>query len=345
MPCATLLFRRGLCLFLLLWPLSGLPVSADSSDLIDLSSATIVVRGEPREAGERVASQVLQEELEARLGARLPISTAWPGTAPVTIVVAAGLRPGSSIAVAWCTGGAAGPAWRSGPGGISARGVQLRAVATVVWILGADGRGALFGVGHLLRATPLGARRLRGPVRAGCPPRSRVVSTPAYAIRGHQLGYRQHSNTYDAWDEARYDRYIRDLALFGANSIENIPLQDTRVSPHFRLPRDQMNVAISRVCARYDLDYWIWVPADFDLADAARRAEALATLEAMFASDAAGWMRSSFRAATPVTTRRNWCCHICRTWRRDCRSTTRAPRSGSRCNGFRRRRWTGSTNR
>ena len=41
-----------------------------------------------------------------------------------------------------------------------------------------------------------------------------VTSSPAYSIRGHQLGYRHHSNTYDAWDEARFDRYIRELALF-----------------------------------------------------------------------------------------------------------------------------------
>ena len=152
----------------------------------------------------------------------------------------------------------------------------------VVWVLGADGRGALFGVGEVLRELRWSPGASAAQPR-GLPATLDVTSTPAYAIRGHQLGYRQHSNTYDAWDEARYDRYIRDLALFGANSIENIPLQDTRVSPHFPASRDEMNVAISRVCDRYDLDYWIWTPADYDLADAAKRAQTLDTLEAMFA--------------------------------------------------------------
>ena len=95
-----------------------------------------------------------------------------------------------------------------------------------------------------------------------------MATAPRYAIRGHQLGYRQHSNTYDGWDVRHYEQYIRELAMFGANSVENIPFQDTRVSPLFTLPRDQMNVAISEICARYDLDYWIWTPIDFDLNDA-----------------------------------------------------------------------------
>ena len=148
------------------------------------------------------------------------------------------------------------------------------------------------------------ARRVRGSAARPARRRSTSTSTPAYAIRGHQLGYRQHSNTYDAWDEARYDRYIRDLALFGANSIENIPLQDTRVSPHFPVPRDEMNVAISRVCARYDLDYWIWTPADFDLADAAQAGRRRSTRSRRCSRRCRGSTRSSCLAAILATTRR-----------------------------------------
>jgi hypothetical protein len=255
------------------------PTDAVAADLVDLSAATIVVRPDPRPAAERAASQVLQEELETRLGTRLPISTTWPADAPVTIVVASGVRGGASP---W-PGAPAMP--RRATDQTAPESFQLTVTTTggrsVVWVLGDDGRGALYGVGHVLRSlrwTPGGSPALE----RGLPADLDLQSTPAYAIRGHQLGYRQHSNTYDAWDEARYDRYIRDLALFGANSIENIPLQDTRVSPHFTLPRDAMNVAISRVCARYDLDYWIWTPADFDLADTGKRAATLDDLEALF---------------------------------------------------------------
>jgi hypothetical protein len=255
------------------------PALSSASDLVDLSTATIVVRPEPRPAAEQTAAQVLQEELETRLGVRLPISTTWPSAAPVTIVVASGLAGG---AAPW-PGAPAVPQPAMAPPG--PEGFRLRVASTggraIVWVLGTDGRGALYGVGHLLRSLKWTPERSTALPR-GLPATLDVQSTPAYAIRGHQLGYRQHSNTYDAWDEARYDRYVRDLALFGANSIENIPLQDTRVSPHFPLSRDAMNVAISRVCARYDLDYWIWTPADFDLADGPKRAATLDQLEAMF---------------------------------------------------------------
>ncbi len=254
------------------------PSLAAGGDLVDLTRATIVVRPEPRPAAERAAAEVLREELGRRLGA-----PAGPApTAPVTIVVASGLRAGA--AADWVGPGVVVPLLH--PAALQPEGYQLRVqrtgAATRVWVVGADGRGALFGTGALLRALRWSPGNAGGP--RGIPGDLDISSSPAYPIRGHQLGYRQHSNTYDAWDEARYDRYIRELALFGANSIENIPLQDTRVSPHFPVPRDVMNVTVSRICARYDLDYWIWTPADYDLADAPLRAATLDRLDAMFAA-------------------------------------------------------------
>src|SRR5690606_34161701 len=38
----------------------------------------------------------------------------------------------------------------------------------------------------------------------------------------------------------------------------------------------------ARICEKYDLDYWVWTPADFDLLDAAARAEALEKHEAFY---------------------------------------------------------------
>ena len=258
------------------------PVSARAADFVDLTNATIVVAPGTSPAGARVAAEVLQEELQARLGTRSAIVDRWPGDAGTAIVVAAGLEAGKPAP--WQGNVPAVPA--GGAASRTAEGFHLQVAAaggrTTVWVLGADARGALFGVGELLRQLRWAPGQPSAAGR-GIPAGLDISSAPAYPIRGHQLGYRHHSNTYDAWDEARYDRYIRELALFGANSIENIPLQDTRVSPHFPLPRDEMNVAISRICARYGLDYWIWTPADFDLADAGKRAENLAALDALFA--------------------------------------------------------------
>src|SRR5207249_6878415 len=96
------------------------------------------------------------------------------------------------------------------------------------------------------------------------------------------LGYRNTANSYDGWDEKQFEQYIRELALFGANSIEGIPFQGGRRSPHMPVPRDVMNRKLSEICARYELDYWIWTPADFDLKDVTRRAQFLEEHEALF---------------------------------------------------------------
>jgi hypothetical protein len=145
-----------------------------------------------------------------------------------------------------------------------------------VWILGADGRGTLFGVGEVLRAMHWTAGR------ATIPGDLEVATAPRYAIRGHQLGYRQQANSYDGWDDRQFDQYIRELALFGNNSIEGIPHQDSRPSSVFTLSRADMNRRISESCARYDLDYWLWMPAEFDLKDQPRRVQELQKVDTLF---------------------------------------------------------------
>ncbi|MCX8065894.1 MAG: hypothetical protein N3G21_12105 [Candidatus Hydrogenedentes bacterium] len=135
----------------------------------------------------------------------------------------------------------------------------------ILWIIGYDHRGILFGVGKLLRI----AEFCDGKV--SIPHKLCLVSSPISPIRGHQLGYRARANSYDAWDVPQYEKYIRELAFFGNNSVENIPFQDEQFSPHMKVPRREMNKAISQICKIYGLDYWVWVPADFDLRDSEKR--------------------------------------------------------------------------
>ncbi len=47
-----------------------------------------------------------------------------------------------------------------------------------------------------------------------------LTSSPHYAVRGHQLGYRPKTNAYDAMTVEMWDQYIRELAIFGTNTIE-----------------------------------------------------------------------------------------------------------------------------
>lgn len=131
----------------------------------------------------------------------------------------------------------------------------------LLWILGADGRGAFFGVGQLLRELHW------QPGKASLPASLRMESSSTLPIRGHQLGDRHTANSWDGWDDRQFEQYMRELALFGANSVEGIPFQDTRKSRHLKISRAAMNRRLSELCAQYDLDYWVWCPAEFDLKD------------------------------------------------------------------------------
>ena len=138
-----------------------------------------------------------------------------------------------------------------------------------ITVIATDRLGALFAVGYLLRTLDWSKGRVAMTQAAN------TTQSPDYAIRGHQLGYRAQANSYDAWDEKTYDQYIRELIFFGANCVENIPFQDERPTPIMPLSRPEMNRAMSAICDKYDVDYWVWTPADFDLTDTEKRAAAL----------------------------------------------------------------------
>ena len=91
-----------------------------------------------------------------------------------------------------------------------------------------------------------------------------------YPIWGHQIGYRNAANSWDAWTVNQFEKYIRQLALFGTNSIENIPFQDGKPGPHMKVPRKEMNRRMSEICNNYGLEYWVWTPADVDLSDTSK---------------------------------------------------------------------------
>jgi hypothetical protein len=144
---------------------------------------------------------------------------------------------------------------------LPAEGYHLRTFdnggAPGVQIVGNDERGILFGVGGLLRALEMRRDSVTLPGTLD------IQTAPKYALRGHQLGYRPKTNSYDAWSVPMWESYIRDLAVFGANAIELIPPRsdDAADSPHFPLPPMQMMIEMSRLAKEYGLECWIWYPA------------------------------------------------------------------------------------
>ncbi len=238
---------------------------------IDLSRAVVVVP-DGLSGPEEKAVQVLVEEVRARSGIAWDVMLRWPREAlPVVVVGPARLLRADTS-----------PLRDQVPprpaAGDARDGYWLRTIddrgrgAPVVLVAGGDSRGVLFGVGRLLRALRM------GPGKVVLPDRIELASAPKYPLRGHQLGYRPKTNSYDAWDLPQWDRYIRDLALFGTNAIELIPPRsdDDADSPHFPRPPLEMMVGMSKICADYGLDVWIWYPAmDASYADPGTVARAL----------------------------------------------------------------------
>jgi hypothetical protein len=90
-----------------------------------------------------------------------------------------------------------------------------------------------------------------------------VRTAPAYPLRGHELGYRPKTNSYDGFTPAMWEQYIRDLAIFGTNAVQLIPPRsdDADHSPHFTLPKLEMMATVSQLLDDYGFDVWIWYPA------------------------------------------------------------------------------------
>ena len=255
--------------------LSQVSAMAEQSQ-IDLARAVVVVRPGKLPPAEKMAASILVDELAKKTAVRLAVQASWPERAEAVIAIST--RDDRSF---WSSR----VPRREGEGLPEARpeGFAIRVVSGMpgttgpaVFVTGADARGTMYGVGRLLREI----RWAKGQIRLDAS--FDLATAPAYAIRGHQLGYRAAANAYDAWTPERYEQYVRELVIFGANCIENIPSQDTRQSKLMPIPREEMNLKLAEICAKYDVDHWIWTPAVFSLKDEKRRAAELDKHEAFY---------------------------------------------------------------
>lgn len=124
-------------------------------------------------------------------------------------------------------------------------------------VLGKDERGEFYGMARMLRK--ISAKQ--GEVL--CSETIHGISmTPEYPLRGHQLGYRDKNNTYGAWTIKDYERYIRDMALFGANAIELLPpkTDDALYSSTFVEDPLELMIEVAKIIHSYHMDVWLWYP-------------------------------------------------------------------------------------
>lgn len=241
------MMREKILLMMFLW----LPALVFAGT-VDFSGATLLVSPELKSPVRETVIQMIWEETQKRTQLQVPVSE----NRPQTPVIAIALASDKSVA------GIALPSAAKSLSLPESFAVVLDETSKqpVLWLIGFDRRGALFAAGHFLRHASFERKRIA--VDTAC----QTVTAPEYPIRGHQIGYRGLANSYDAWSPGQYEQYIRELAIFGANSIEIIPFWSKTSSLMKTLPED-MNRHISDVCRRYDLDLWAWTPSDADLSD------------------------------------------------------------------------------
>jgi hypothetical protein len=129
-----------------------------------------------------------------------------------------------------------------------------------IGISGSDERGVLYGIGKLLRSIDM----RKGAVFI--PADLEEKSAPRFSIRGHQIGYRALSNSYDGWSIEQFETYVQELAYFGTNCIELIPpcAADPLASPNMKYNPANMMAMMSGVLDTIGLDVSIWYPNLFE---------------------------------------------------------------------------------
>ena len=199
------------------------------SQSIDISNATII-NFEMNDKVVLKAVSMLQEEITKRSTIILPVSNKMNKSAKPMILVGLENQTESFPAKVQKV--------LSEMPSIKNEGYRIAVMEEnkTIAVIGVDARGVLYGIGKLLRKMEIRTGQILVPVDL------KIASSPAYPIRGHQLGYRPKTNSYDAWTPAQFDQYIRDLAIFGANSIEIMPprTDDDFTSVHMKLPAIEM---------------------------------------------------------------------------------------------------------
>lgn len=212
---------------------------------------TVIIPQNPTYMEQRTA-QVFTEEIEKRTGVCLPISHEIPENGSFFLLAE---QENFQNQFASQAGEAAGKlAALPVPG---KEGFRVVKTGDQVFGVGADGRGVFYAMARILRKVEIRKDSITCPDSL-----DNLSMTPEYYLRGHQLAYRDKQNTCPAWTVDDFDRYIRDLALFGSNSIEILPprTDDNLYSALFQQDPFEVMVELSRRIHSYGLDVWLWYP-------------------------------------------------------------------------------------
>lgn len=216
---------------------------------INLSEAVLILV--PRMSGpEKKTSEMLLDEIEKRSWIHWPVTNKLPEKGNKGVVLGQRKEIIRSF-----------PALADDlkdEGHQKAEGFQILTLESgLIVIAGNDERGVLFGAGRLLRLMDYARDQVSLPHPVN------LTTSPHYPLRGHQLGYRPKTNSYDGWSLPMWEQYIRDLVIFGTNAIELIPpvSDDDADSPHFTLDPMKMMIRMSQLAKDYGIECWVWYPS------------------------------------------------------------------------------------
>jgi hypothetical protein len=245
--------------------------SNEPKNRLDLSKATILISAEIKSPVKESAAAILTEEISKRTALNLQTAGNWDAKTVIAVALSGDKNLLGEVVPK--REGANMPELKE-------EGYRLfhevRNGKNILWIIGADARGILYGIGKLLMIAETKEKQI------SLAQATDIASSPEYTIRGHQFGYRMTANSWDAWTIQQFDQHFREQILFGANSIEGIPFQDERLDTLMKYPRAVMNIELSKICEKYDADYWVWAALEVDLKNSAQRQAALDKYEALF---------------------------------------------------------------
>ena len=157
---------------------------------VDISSASILISQDIKPVVQQSALRILQEEVSKRSGVALKPVKNWSESKNYSIALAltstkkfAGKTPPQRNDKTL-------PEWQ--PEGFRIF-FEKNAETPILWIIGADSRAVIFGIGELLRSASMDKNKFLVDDNLDS------ASSPAYSLRGHQIGYRNTANSYDSW--------------------------------------------------------------------------------------------------------------------------------------------------
>lgn len=214
--------KRTICILLLFTFAPLLTIAASVSQ--DLRTARIEVVG-TNPVVEK-AGEVLSDEVARHSRLRLPITTQGAGPRLLLGIEEELKSLYAPLATAFESLPQTGP-----------EGYKLLLDDHGVVIAGQDPRGVMYGVGALLRRLDMANNKVV------LPPFEPISSTPAYAIRGHEIQSSPRAKVpTEQWALANFEQLVRELVLFGMNAVETL----RTIPPEY-----------AEIIQSYGIDHWI----------------------------------------------------------------------------------------